>query len=147
MFSFTRSRSRLRIKNSWSRSRPKTGRLRNPGCDRLTRPMGRENAWGTSNWNDLLSQLFFVWTMTSWKKPKSGDQQIGGRRKNFDMCRSTTYRENIWATQYIYSTHTHLTYHTYIHTDWRRLSLGLRLGLMMGLRLGLRLGPTEADWN
>ena len=30
MFSITRSRSRLRIKNSRSQSRPKTGRLRNP---------------------------------------------------------------------------------------------------------------------
>ena len=30
MFPFTRSRSRLRIKNSRSQSRPKTGRLRNP---------------------------------------------------------------------------------------------------------------------
>ena len=31
MFSFTRSQSRLRIENSRSRSRPRTGRLRNPG--------------------------------------------------------------------------------------------------------------------
>ena len=29
MFSFTRSRSQLRVENSQSRSRPKTGRLRN----------------------------------------------------------------------------------------------------------------------
>ena len=30
MFSFTRSRSRVRIENSWSRNHPKTGRRRNP---------------------------------------------------------------------------------------------------------------------
>ena len=40
MFSFTRSRSRLRIKNSRSRSCPKTGRLRNPG---LLRQWRQEN--------------------------------------------------------------------------------------------------------
>ena len=37
MFSFTRSRSRLRVVHYRSRSRPKTGRLRNPGflaCNR-----------------------------------------------------------------------------------------------------------------
>ena len=31
MFSFTKSRSRLRIENSRSRNRAKTGQLRNPG--------------------------------------------------------------------------------------------------------------------
>ena len=40
LFSFTRSRSRLRIKNSRSRSCPKTGRLRNPG---LLRQWRQEN--------------------------------------------------------------------------------------------------------
>ena len=35
MFSFTRSRSRLRVENSRSSSRPKTGRLRNPGVEDL----------------------------------------------------------------------------------------------------------------
>ena len=57
MFSFTKSRSRLRIKNSWSRtwSRPKTGRLQNPGWDSVHN-MELENPCGRT---DLLNGRYF----------------------------------------------------------------------------------------
>ena len=43
MFSFTRSRSRLRVENS--RSRPKTGRLRNPALDHQDGPIHSQSGY------------------------------------------------------------------------------------------------------
>ena len=67
MFSFPRSRSRLRVENSGSRSRPKTDRLRNPAyktlkCKTFVRKSAKEISTGQIKIESL------VWLGLVWQK-------------------------------------------------------------------------------
>ena len=76
IFSFTRSRSRLRVKNSRSRSRLKTGRLRNPASKdsfllwmlaSLNKFLGDEFARCPSlQWASTVYPIFFFFLSVTW---------------------------------------------------------------------------------